>query len=247
MQAIGILIIVFVCYQIFLVVIRVLGSALVYIGATLILVLDYITRPLSWFNVSSPDIAWAILGLIIGACFGLIRNANQLALLPLIPRLKAFVVASIAAIIGIIAFSYSLVGNYGLMGEWKGTMHVVALSIPASLQVSRLNSAVMMDCQNRKAPEVGCQPTSGRFSGTMTISFPSATKSYFFGGYLIPGTNQFGLLFPPTSDSKNLIKLGHANGKVHLGFKHISGIGDVTINGKQQPYDFTFEHINRDS
>jgi hypothetical protein len=242
-QLIAIIIALFVIYYLVIFAIQIVGSLLLYVGATPILIFDYITRPFSWLNASTPDIAWGLFGLLVGLCVGLLYVSRKLVLLTLIPRFKFFVLGLIALLIALIIFAYSLDGNYGIAGSWKGYLQVGSTSLPAQLEVVKENISVSPICESNSEIYTHCHEVKRGFAGFIKIRFRKEYQLFDVQGYIIPGSNQLRLSLTPQPTSKYLANVKTLKGKVLFGLQDIVGSGDIVISGKSQPFDLSLKRL----
>jgi hypothetical protein len=245
-QLIVIIIALFLIYYLILFVIQIVGSILFYIGATPILFLDYITRPITWFNLSSPDIAWGVFGALIGLCVGLLYCSKKLVLLALIPRIKLFVFVFSAIFIALILYAFSLSGSLDIKGSWNGNLQAGSTSFPVQLEVVKDNVSVANICSNAEFNHSNCNEPIKGFVGFFKVK--SIEKSHIFDmqGFVMPGSNQIRLSLNTQRDSKFFARVRGFDAKILLGLNDIVASGDIEISGRSQPFDLSLQrHVKK--
>ena len=245
-QLIVIIIILFLIYYLILFVIQIVGSILFYIGATPILILDYIIRPITWFNVTTPDIAWGVFGALIGLCVGLLYCSRKLALLTLIPRIKLFVFVFFAILITLILYAFSLSSSLDIKGSWNGNLQAGSTSFPVQLEVVKNNVTVANICSKPEFYYSSCYESVKGFVGFFKVEFTKNSQIFDMRGFVMPGSNQIHLTLNPQHDSKYFARVRGFDGKILLGLNDIVASGDIEISGRSQPFDLSLQrHVKK--
>ena len=245
-QLIAFIIVLFLVYFLILFVIQLVGSILFYIGVTPILFLDYIIRPITWFNVGSPDIAWGVFGALIGLCVGLLYCSKKLVLLTLIPRIRLFVLVFSAVFIALVLYAFSLSSSLDIKGRWNGNLQAGSTSFPVQLEVVKNNVSVANICNNAEFHHSNCNESIKGFVGFFIVK--STDKSHIFDmqGFVMPGSNHIRLGLNPQHDSKFFARFRGFDGKILLGLNDIVASGDIEISGRSQPFDLSLQrHVKK--